>query len=59
MPHLGGRRNALPLFRPTVPFAVIVKTNEVKLEYELQGAGEPVALVRLSLYIHSFAPLVD
>ena len=34
-------------------------TNEVKLEYELGGTGEPVALIHLSLYADSFAPLMD
>jgi pimeloyl-ACP methyl ester carboxylesterase len=34
-------------------------TNEVKLEYELRGFGEPVALIHLSLYADSFAPLMD
>jgi hypothetical protein len=33
--------------------------NEVKLEYELRGTGEPVALIHLSLYADSFAPLMD
>ena len=34
-------------------------TNGVKLEYELRGTGEPVALIHLSLYADSFAPLMD
>jgi pimeloyl-ACP methyl ester carboxylesterase len=34
-------------------------TKDVKLEYELLGTGEPVALIHLSLYADSFAPLMD
>jgi pimeloyl-ACP methyl ester carboxylesterase len=34
-------------------------TNGVELEYELRGTGEAVALVHLSLYADSFAPLMD
>jgi pimeloyl-ACP methyl ester carboxylesterase len=31
----------------------------VTLEYESQGTGDPVALIHLSLYADSFAPLMD
>jgi pimeloyl-ACP methyl ester carboxylesterase len=34
-------------------------TNGVKLEYEIRGVGEPVALIHLSLCADSFATLMD
>jgi pimeloyl-ACP methyl ester carboxylesterase len=34
-------------------------SNGVALEYETRGVGEPVALIHLSLYADSFAPLMD
>jgi pimeloyl-ACP methyl ester carboxylesterase len=37
----------------------VATTNGVKLEYELRGTGEPVALIHLSLYADSFAPVMD
>src|ERR1700730_17078034 len=46
----------------TVRERVIMRTatsNGVALEYETQGVGEPVALIHLSLYADSFAPLMD
>lgn len=36
-----------------------VAINGLSLEYESQGTGEPVALVHLSLYADSFAPLMN
>jgi len=36
----------------------VANTNGVTLEYEVRGIGEPVALIHLSLYADSFAPLM-
>jgi pimeloyl-ACP methyl ester carboxylesterase len=37
----------------------VATINGLKLEYELRGTGEPIALIHLSLYADSFAPLMD
>ena len=36
-----------------------VTVNRVNIKYETRGAGEAVALVHLSLYADSYAPLMD